>query len=58
MPVSALGLALPELVRGLSDDRVTIAAFVESAQHGSAGLRGADVIAVAHLRGVVTIQAK
>lgn len=58
MPASALAVALPELARGLSDDRATITASIESAQRGGAGLRGVDVVAVALLRGAVTIRAK
>jgi Domain of unknown function (DUF4403) len=56
--VSALGAMLPELARGLSDDRVTITAAVESAQPETAGTRRGDIVAVAILRGAVTIRAK
>ena len=56
--VSALETLLPELARGMSDEKVTIAATVESAKPESAGLRGAEVIAVALLRGAVTLRAK
>ena len=58
LAVSALGTLLPELASGLSDDRATITAAVESALPETAGLRGADVVAVALLRGAVTIRAK
>ncbi len=56
--ISALGLLLPEVARGLGDERVSIAASVESTQPESAGLRGVEVVAVALLRGAVTIRAK
>ncbi len=58
LAVPALGTLLPELASGLSDDRVTIAAAVESALPETAGLRGNDVVAVALLRGAVTLRAK
>ncbi len=56
--VPALGTLLPELASGLSDDRVAISAVVESALPETAGLRGGDVVAVALLRGAVTVRAK
>jgi hypothetical protein len=58
LAVPALGTLLPELASGLSDDRVVIAAAVESALPETAGLRGSDVVAVALLRGAVTVRAK
>ena len=56
--VSALGTLLPELARGISDERVTITASIETAQPENAGARGANVVAVALLRGAVTVRAK
>ena len=56
--VSALETMLPELARGMSDEKVTVAAMVEGAKPDTAGLRGAEVIAVALLRGAVTLRAK
>jgi len=58
LSVSALGAMLPDLASGLSGDRVTVAASVESALPETAGLRGAEVVAVALLRGSVTVRAK
>jgi hypothetical protein len=56
--VSALETTLPELARGMSDDKLTVTATVASAQPESAGLRGKDLVAVALLRGAVTLRAK
>jgi hypothetical protein len=56
--VSSLDAALPELARAMSDDQVTVGATVESAKPESAGLRGTDVVAIALLRGAVTLRAK
>jgi hypothetical protein len=56
--VSALQSTLPELARGMSDDKVTVTATVDSAQPESAGLRGAELVATALLRGAVTLRAK
>ena len=56
--VSALQSSLPDLARGMSDDRVTVTATVESAQPEAAGLRGAELVATALLRGAVTLRAK
>ncbi|CAN5925297.1 hypothetical protein BH11MYX4_BH11MYX4_56220 [soil metagenome] len=56
--VTALATLLPELAGGLSDDRVTLTATVASALPETAGLRGADVVAVALLRGSVTVRAR
>ncbi|HSO41026.1 MAG TPA: DUF4403 family protein [Labilithrix sp.] len=56
--VTALATLLPELASGLSDDRVTLTATVASALPETAGLRGADVVAVALLRGSVTVRAR
>jgi len=56
--VSALQSTLPELARGMSDDKLTVSATVESAAPEAAGLRGADLVAVALLRGSVTLHAK
>jgi hypothetical protein len=58
LSVSALQATLPELAGGMSDDKLTVSATVESAQPESAGLRGADLVAVAFLRGAVTLRAK
>jgi hypothetical protein len=56
--VTALPSTLPELARAMSDDHVAVSATVESAQPESAGLRGAEPIAVALLRGAVTLRSK
>lgn len=56
--VNALEALLPELARGMSDDRVTVSAAVESAKPEAAGLRASELVAVALLRGAVTIRAK
>lgn len=57
--VSSLTAMLPELARGMSDDHVTVGATVESAKPGGAGLRaGGGVIAVAVIRGALTVRAK
>ena len=56
--VTSLGAMLPDLARGLSDDRVTISAAIESSQPGTAGTRGNQVVAIALLRGAVTIRGK
>lgn len=56
--VAALDGMLPEMAKGASDDRVTITATVESVRPEVAGLRGEDIVAVALLRGAVTIRAK
>jgi hypothetical protein len=56
--VAALPSTLPELAAAMSDDHVTVAVTVERAQPESAGLRGAEPIAVALLRGAVTLHAK
>ena len=56
--VSALGTTLPEIARGMSDDKLEVTATVESAQPESAGLRGVDLVGVALLRGAVTLRAK
>jgi hypothetical protein len=55
--VSALGSTLPELARGMSDDKLTVTATVDTAQPESAGLHAADLVAVALLRGAVTLRA-
>ena len=56
--VSALQTTLPELARGMSDDKVTVSASVDAAQPEAAGLRGAELVATALLRGSVTLRAK
>lgn len=56
--IDALPGMLPEMAKGASDDRVTIAATVESVKPEVAGLRGADIVAVALLRGAVTLRVK
>jgi len=56
--VSALQTTLPELARGMSDDKVTVTATVDGAQPEAAGLRGAELVATALLRGAVTLRAK
>ena len=56
--VSALQALLPELAGGMSDDKLTVSATVSSAQPESAGLRSSDLVAVALLRGAVTLRAK
>ena len=56
--VSALEALLPELAGGMSDDKLTVSATVSSAQPESAGLRSSDLVAVALLRGAVTLRAK
>lgn len=56
--VSALQGSLPELARGMSDDKVSVSATVSSAQPEAAGLRGAELVATALLRGSVTLRAK
>jgi hypothetical protein len=60
LPIAVNGLValLPELARGLSDERVTIAATVESARPDVAAVRGPDLVAVALLHGGVTIRAR
>jgi hypothetical protein len=55
--LSALPTLLPELASAMSDASVTVSAAVESARPESAGLRGTDPIAVALLRGAVTLRA-
>jgi hypothetical protein len=42
----------------MSDDKLTVSATVESAKPESAGLRNADLVAVALLHGSVTLRAK
>lgn len=54
--LSALPALLPGLASTMSDGSVAVSATVESARGGSAGFRGADVIAVALLRGAVTLR--
>jgi hypothetical protein len=54
--LSAMREVLPELARATSDANVTVSASVESARPGSTGLRGADIVAVALLRGAVTLR--
>lgn len=56
--VGALETLLPELARGLSNDKVSVAATVESARPDNAGLRGTEVLAIVLLRGAITIQGK
>ena len=56
--VSALPSTLPELARGMSDDKITVTATVESAAPGTAGLRAQSPVAVALLRGSVTLRVK
>jgi hypothetical protein len=56
--VSALKDTLPELARGMSDDKVTVTATVDNAQPEAAGLRGAELVVTALLRGAVTLRAK
>ena len=56
--VSALESTLPELARGMSDDKLTVSAAVEGAKPESAGMRNADLVAVALLHGSVTLRAK
>lgn len=56
--LGALPTMLPELASSMSDANVTVAATVESARPGNAGLRGNDVVAVAVLRGAVTLRMK
>lgn len=56
--LTALPSTLPELARAMSDDHVSIAVTVDSAQPESASLRGAEPVAVALLRGAVTLVAK
>jgi hypothetical protein len=56
--VSALESTLPELARGMSDDKVTVSATVDSAGPEAAGLRGAELVATALVRGAVTLRAK
>ena len=58
LSVSALESTLPELARGMSDNKLTVSAAVESAKPESAGLRDAELVAVALLRGSVTLRAK
>jgi hypothetical protein len=58
MAVHDLVRTLPELVQGLSDANATIGARVLDGQPERAGLRGTDLIAVAKLRGSVTVQPK
>jgi hypothetical protein len=56
--IDALGTMLPEIAHGLSDDKMTVSATVESSKPETAGLRGPSVVAVALLRGAVTLRAK
>ena len=56
--VSALESTLPELARGMSDDKLAVSAAVEGAKPESAGMRNADLVAVALLHGSVTLRAK
>lgn len=58
LSVSALKSTLPELASGMSDDKVTVSAVVESAQPEVGGLRGGSLVAVALVRGAVTLRAK
>jgi hypothetical protein len=56
--VSALPTVLPELASHLSDDRLTVAATVESAMPETAAVHGAEVLTVVVLRGGVSIRTK
>lgn len=56
--IAALDGMLPEMAKAASDDHVGITATVESVKPDVAGLRGDDIVAVALLRGAVTIRAK
>jgi hypothetical protein len=56
--VSSLETVLPELARAMSDDKMTVGASIESSRPETAGFRGTDVVAVALLRGAVTLRAK
>lgn len=56
--LDAIGTMLPELTRGLEADEATVQATVESAEPEIAGVRGPNVLAVARLRGRVTVQPK
>ena len=58
MQVFGLEATLPEVARGMSDDKLTVSASVEGAKPESAGMRDADLVAVALLRGSVTLRAK
>lgn len=49
---------LPELARSFSDPRVTIAVAIRDAHAETAGLRGAEPVAVVLLRGVVTLRTR
>ena len=53
-----LTVSLPELARGLSDDKVAVAATVRDARPVGAGLRGDDVVAVVRLHGAATLTAR
>jgi hypothetical protein len=55
MAVHDLVHALPDLVMGLSDPRASLTARVTDGQPERAGLRGPDLVAIAKLRGSVTI---
>ncbi len=60
VPVGAEDLAtlLPDIVKGLSDERTSLEATVESSGREGAGLRGADVVALASMRATLTIRAR
>jgi hypothetical protein len=49
---------LPDLARGMSDDRALVSAAVSSARPGGAGLRGAELVAVVDVRGSVTLRGR
>lgn len=49
---------VPDLVKGLSDDRVVVSAAIAEARPGPAGVRGGDVVAVVRARGSLTVRAK
>jgi Domain of unknown function (DUF4403) len=53
-----IATTLPELARGLSDDRVTVAATAEGARPVAAGLRGDDFLAVIRVRAAATLTAR
>jgi hypothetical protein len=58
LAVGALETMLPEIARGIADEHVTINVAVESSKPETAGLRGPEIVAIALVRGAVTLRAK
>jgi hypothetical protein len=60
VPIAPADLAtvLPALASSLSDDRVTATTTVSEAKPESAGLRGNELVGVAHVRASITLRTK